>query len=206
MKLWKRNAVVAAIVLFVCVAVYLNWSYQQESVMNEETSYGESSGKTLGQAALVSGTADPLLAGDSAGIGQTGAETQTETAETGGAAASTGYFAAARLNRQQARDSALATLRETLSDENAQEAAKQEAGEAIETLASSTMSEAQIENLVMAKGYQDCVAFISGGGVSVVVSATENGLQDADVAKITEIVTGETGVPASQIKIIEAQG
>ena len=24
MKLWKRNAVVAAIVLFVCVAVYLN--------------------------------------------------------------------------------------------------------------------------------------------------------------------------------------
>ena len=30
MKLWKRNAVVAAIVLFVCVAVYLNWSYQQD--------------------------------------------------------------------------------------------------------------------------------------------------------------------------------
>ena len=30
MKLWKRNAVVAAIVLFVCVAVYLNWSYQKE--------------------------------------------------------------------------------------------------------------------------------------------------------------------------------
>ena len=29
MKLWKRNAVVAAIVLFVCVAVYLNWSYDQ---------------------------------------------------------------------------------------------------------------------------------------------------------------------------------
>ena len=29
MKLWKRNAVVAAIVLFVCVAVYLNWSYQE---------------------------------------------------------------------------------------------------------------------------------------------------------------------------------
>ena len=29
MKVWKRNAVVAAIVLFVCVAVYLNWSYGQ---------------------------------------------------------------------------------------------------------------------------------------------------------------------------------
>ena len=41
MKLWKRNAVVAAIVLFVCVAVYLNWSYQQEAA---------DTGKTLGQA------------------------------------------------------------------------------------------------------------------------------------------------------------
>lgn len=34
MKLWKRNAVVAAIVLFVCVAVYLNWSYDQGSSVN----------------------------------------------------------------------------------------------------------------------------------------------------------------------------
>ena len=56
MKLWKRNAVVAAIVLFVCVAVYLNWSYQQDEV-------GVDAGKTLGQAALVGGkTDDPLLA------------------------------------------------------------------------------------------------------------------------------------------------
>ena len=54
MKLWKRNAVVAAIVLFVCVAVYLNWSYQEE---------GTETGKVLGQATLVNGaTTDPLLA------------------------------------------------------------------------------------------------------------------------------------------------
>ena len=122
------------------------------------------------------------------------------------ATTSTGYFAAARLNRQQARDSALGILRETMSSETAEESAKLDAGFAIETLAASTMSEAQIENLVIAKGYADCVAFISEGGVSVVVSATENGLQDADIAKITEIVTGETGVPASQIKIIETKG
>lgn len=58
MKVWKRNAVVAAIVLFVCVAVYLNWSYQKEGGDAAET------GKTLGEAALVSGqTADPLLGG-----------------------------------------------------------------------------------------------------------------------------------------------
>lgn len=191
MKLWKRNAVVAAIVLFVCVAVYLNWSYQKEEA---------DVGKTLGQAALVSSrTDDPMLlpvASPAAG-GEDGAASPS---------APTGYFASARLNRQQARDTALGMLQDTLSSEGAEESAKLEAGAAIETLAASTVSEAQIENLVVAKGYADCVSFISNAGVSVVVSATENGLQAADVARITEIVTGETGVPASQITIIEAQG
>ena len=117
----------------------------------------------------------------------------------------TGYFASARLNRQEARDSALAMLRDTMDSETAEETARREAGDAIETLAASTVSEAQIENLVVAKGYQDCVTFITDGGASVVVSSMEGGLQDADVARITEIVTGETGLPASAIKIIEAE-
>lgn len=191
MKLWKRNAVVAAIVLFVCVAVYLNWSYQQEEDVN--------AGKTLGQAALVGGqTNDPLLLGTPA---------PAESAGSGEAAKpSTGYFSTARLNRQQARDSALGILQETLNSDASEEAAKADAGAAIETLAASTVSEAQIENLVIAKGYTDCVAFISEGGVSVVVSAQDSTLQDADVARITEIVMDETGVPASQIKIIGAEG
>ena len=59
MKLWKRNAVVAAIVLFVCAAVYLNWSYSQEGM-----SASEDTGKVLGEAALVGAqTSGPLLEG-----------------------------------------------------------------------------------------------------------------------------------------------
>ena len=97
-------------------------------------------------------------------------------------------------------------LQDAMTSDGAEETTKLDAGAAIETMAQSAVSEAQIENLVIAKGYADCVSFISEAGVSVVVSATENGLQAADVARITEIVTGETGVPASQITIIEAQG
>ena len=191
MKLWKRNAVVAAIVLFVCVAVYLNWSYQQDEV---------DAGKTLGQTALVGGrTNDPLLPAASAAPAES-ASPDEATKPT------TGYFSTARLNRQQARDSALGMLQETLNSDASEEAAKADAGAAIETLAASTVSEAQIENLVVAKGYTDCVAFISEGGVSVVVSSDGQGLQGADVARITEIVMDETGVPASQIKIIGAEG
>jgi len=71
-------------------------------------------------------------------------------------------------------------------------------------MAAYTVPETQIENLVVAKGYADCVAFMSDGGVSVVVSAAEDGLQTEDVARITDIVLSETGFTADQIKILEA--
>ena len=80
-----------------------------------------------------------------------------------------------------------------------------ELSQAIETMADTTVSEAQIENMVTAKGYADCVAFLGENSASVVVPATADGLTDADIARITEIVTGETGLSASQIHIIEAE-
>lgn len=193
MNVWKRNAVVAAVVLFVCGAVYLNWSYQKGQT--------EDVGKTLGEAELVSmQTADPLLSA-SPNPSATPAASPDPSTNT----QSSGYFDAARLNRQEARDSALSILQDAAADESATETMKAETSAAIQTLADYTVSEAQIENLVTAKGYADCVAFISDGSVSVVVSASADGLTDADVARITEIVTGETGIEASNIKIIEAQ-
>lgn len=189
MKLWKRNAVVVAIVLFVCMAVYLNWSYSQDP--------GEvaDAGKTLGEAALVGGgqTDDPLLTGSDLQVGD------------GTTTAGSSYFASARLNRQQARDAALGLLNKAASEDGVDQTVKDEANVSIQTMASVTVSEAQIENLVTAKGYNDCVAFISDNSISVVVGAVEGGLTTADTAKITDIVTGETNFAASQIKIIEAK-
>ena len=184
MKVWKRNAVIVAVVLFVGAAVYLNWNYQES----------EDTGKTLGQAELVSGqTGDPLLA-STASPAPSATPASAEDA-------SSGYFASARLNRQQARDSALSILQDAAADETADETIKAETAMAIDD----TVSEAQIENLVTAKGYADCIAFISDDSVSVVVSAGGAELTDADVARITEIVTGETGCTADQVKIIQAE-
>ena len=67
------------------------------------------------------------------------------------------------------------------------------------------MLEGQIENLVIAKGYSDCVAFMGENSISVVVSPAEDGLQMEDVAKITDIVLSETSYAADQIKIMEAE-
>ena len=199
MKLWKRNAVVAVIVLFVCAAVYLNWSYSQEG-----NGVSAGTGKVLGEAALVggSGADTDALFGNKGGASPT--PSASDGTETQAPQTSSGYFASARLNRQQARDSALSLLKQAAGDEKADQASVDQANQAIQTMAANTLAEAQIENLVTAKGYGDCVAFLSDNGISVVVSASENGLTDTDTARISEIVMGETGLKASQIKIIQA--
>ena len=193
MKLWKRNAIAAAIVLLVCGAVYVNWNYTQDTA----------AARNLGEAALGGSRQDPLAAPAGA---ETGEEAKPEEAGAE-SAAETGsdYFSTARLNRQQARDNALSLLQEAAADEKADQASVDQANVAIQTMASYTMTEAQIENLVTAKGYADCVAFLEDGNVSVVVSALENGMTDADAARIGEIVKEQTGLRADQIKIIEAE-
>lgn len=191
MKMWKRNAVVVAIVLFVGAAVYLNWSYNSQSAGDQEKDDGGS--KVLGQSTLVSGTPE--------GEGE---DAQAASPD-GGQAAGTGYFATARLNRQQARDNALELLQQAAADEKADQTMVDEANASIQAMAAFTMSEAQVENLVTAKGYGDCVCFISENSVSVVVSSTESGLNENDIAKIVEIVMEETGLTADRIKIIETE-
>ena len=188
-RLWKRNMVAATVLLFVCAAVYLNWKYAS-GVTGDTAEAGQ---KILGESTLVSG----------------GAQAGEEEAEIGGEAEETSadagddYFASARLSRQQARDSAIALLREAAESETADVAVANEAAETIQVLAGYALAEAQIENLVTAKGYADCVAFMGDGAISVVVEA-EGGLQAEDVAKITEIVLSETDYTTGQITVLEA--
>ena len=189
-QVWKRNIVAAPVLLFVCAAVYLNWKYA-----SNVSDTGGDEGKILGQSTLVSGQED--LPGTEAV--ETGGEISSDTAGTTG-----DYFAAARLTRQQARDSAISLLREASESETADAAVANEAAATIQTLASYALAEAQIENLVTAKGYADCVAFMGEDSISVVVSGSD-GLGAEDVAKISEIVMGETEYTADQIKILEAK-
>ena len=195
-QLWKRNAVVAAIALFVCAAVYLNWNYDKEA--------DTGAGKTLGQSAMVGGkTQDPLVSGDRSAAG-TGEEDAQDAGTAGAEVPSAGetegsaYFATARLNRQQARDNAAAR-------EDADAAVKDQLNDNIQTMADYTVTEAQIENLVVAKGYTDCVAFIGEDSLSLAVAAPEGGLTEADTAKIVDIVHQTSGFTAGQIHIIEVE-
>ena len=204
---WKRNAVVATVLLFVCAAVYLNWRYAgdvgadaapagtqslsatQENKDAAPEKDGGVTTKVLGDAALVGGVPTAIDGG----------------LADGRSAPTSSYFDTARLSRQQSRDNALSLLREASAPDNVEQGALDDANRAIQTLAGYTMLEGQIENLVIAKGYADCVAFMGENSISVVVSAAEDGLQTEDVAKITDIVLSETQYQADQIKIMEAE-
>lgn len=185
----KRNAVVVTMAVLVCAAAALNWKYAGQEAVEEAQNAGT---KILGEAALVSGTEDGEDTPAAAPEDESGVYTGSD------------YFASARLTRQQARDSAISLLQEAAAQENADAAVANEASESIQVLASFTLKEAQIENLVTAKGYADCVAFMGEDSISVVVSTASGELTGEDVAKITDIAMTETGYGAGGIKIMAA--
>lgn len=177
---WKRHAVVLAVLVLVGTSVYLNWRYADNVAQT---------GKILGQATLVNQNGEA--------VSQTG-ENEDVVSVSGG------YFDTARLSRQQARDSAISMLQEAEMDENATEDVLNEASLALQVLASYTVAEAQIESLVTAKGYEDCVVFMGEDSCSVVV-ADPDGVDSTDAARIKDIVISETDYTAAQIKIMEAE-
>lgn len=126
-----------------------------------------------------------------------------ETTDAEVTAAGDDYFATARLSRKQARDTAISMLQEAQVDENATEDVLNEASQTMQVLAAYTVAESQIESLVVAKGYADCVAFMGDDAISVVVSDPD-GLDAVDVARIKDIVVSETSYTPDQIRIMEA--
>jgi len=179
MKKFKRNAVVLTVLLFVCMAVYLNWAYDKNTEKAE----------TLGAASSV--------------------ESEDVSSEDGSlyyvatAAYNEEYFAQARLNRQEARDAAATTLSTVTETGSASQEMIDAALAEISELTDLALSEAELESLIVAKGFDDCVVYISDTGVNVTVPAPIEGLSTASVARITDIITSETDFTADQLKVIE---
>ena len=178
----KRNIVMAAVLLFVCAAVYLNWSYSNQ--------YGKPDGEMV-------------AAEDAAMEAANEKYTETLANEEAAAEAASGYFAEARLTRQQSRDEALALLESAAAGEGASQETIDAAMSSITAMATWSLQEAQIENLLLARGFDDCVAYMTGDGVTVAVPAPTEGLSEAAVARITDTITTETGMSVSQIHVIE---
>ena len=114
------------------------------------------------------------------------------------------YFAAVRLSRQQARDNAVNLLQEAMSY-SGDSVKEVESAMELDEIVQTALSEATIESLIIAKGYTDCVAYMSTEGVSVAVSAPEGGLQQEDVAVIADIVMSQSDYNLADIRVVEVQ-
>ena len=181
----KRNIVMAAVLLFVCAAVYLNWSFNNKDA----------------------GAADPVMveAEDSAMTAANEKYLETLAQEEQAAETGSAYFASARLTRQQSRDEALSLLETAAAGEGASQETIDTAMASITTMATWSLQEAQVENLLLAKDFDDCVVYMTAEGVTVAVPSPEEGLSTAVVARITDTITAETDYTAGQIRIIEVR-
>ena len=178
MKTWKKNIMAAAVLVTVCAGIYLNWIYTQEEASKDLSD-------TLDSEKVMSD--DGILL-----------DNETQDANT-----VTDYFAAVRLSRQQARDSAVSLIQEAMSYN--EEGSGQQSNEQLEQIVETALCEAQIESLIIAKGYTECVAYISENGISVAVATPEGGLQQADVAVIADIILSQSDFTMEQIRVVEVQ-
>ena len=110
------------------------------------------------------------------------------------------YFSAVVLNREEARDEAIDVLKLVSDSEEASAEARAEAAEKIAKIALDIQNEANIETLVKAKGFEECIAVISDDTVSVVVSAES--LVASQTAQILSIVYDTTGITPDKVTII----
>ena len=182
MKTWKKNMVAAAVLVTVCAGIYVNWLYTEDQSAANLTD-------TLNEDKVMS--ADMLVMSD----GGTLENLQSE------GDVSEDYFAAVRLSRQEARDSAVSLLQEAMAYNTDDQ--KSQANSELEKIVNTALCEAQIESLVIAKGYTDCVAYIGEQGISVAVAAPEGGLVQKDVAVIADIVMSQSEYTVKDIRVVE---
>lgn len=111
------------------------------------------------------------------------------------------YFAQTILTRKQARDEALEVLKSVAASDSALPETIETALNDISQIAKDIENESNIETLIQAKGFDDCIAVISDGKATVIVKT--DGLLANEVAQINEIVYETAGILPTDLKIIE---
>lgn len=184
MKIWKKNLIAAAVLITVCAGIYVNWRYTEEQNASNLTDTLDAN-KILSTDMLVMNDGSVLE------IDEVNSNTVSD------------YFAAVRLSRQEARDSAVSLLQEAMAYNDSTESVQ--TNTKLEEIVQVALCEAQIESLVIAKGYADCVAYISEDGISVAVASPEGGLLSKDVAVIADIVMTQSSYGMEDIRVVEVQ-
>lgn len=178
MSKWKKNIMAAAVLLVVCAGIYVNWMYTNAQDIADLTDMLD---------------AETVLSENGIIMDESASNMDSNLA--------TDYFAAVRLSRQEARDSAVNLLQEAMAYGDATQ--QQQSNAQLEKIVQTALCEAQIESLIIAKGYTDCVAYMSDSGISVAVAIPEGGMKDTDIAVIADIVITQTDFSMEEIRVVE---
>ncbi|MCF2651684.1 SpoIIIAH-like family protein [Anaeromassilibacillus senegalensis] len=206
MKYGKRQLILASLVLALGAAVYLNWQFAGSGVKTEGDVSSEPS-SALGAAQLVNNSYVETVSDDLESTGDTLPEFETtpvdgEASGTEAAAPAAEKLSDARMTRQTARDEAVELLEDILADAEADTAVKEAAVSEASAIAQNILKETNIESLVEAKGFAECVAYINGDTCTIVVNGDMEDAQNALIVR--DIAVSETGLSAEKIKLISA--
>lgn len=180
-KIGIRNIVIVLSVLLIGAAIYVNWAL-----------FG---GNDPGQ--NTDGKGDSVISG-----GQTNGTNDGEGDQVSSDInENTDYFAASQIERQRARDEAIEVLQGVVEDAATLDAAKEQALADIAAIAANIEVEANIESLIKAKGFEECVAVISGDKANIVVKS--EGLQPNQLSQILEIVYLQADIVPANVTISE---
>lgn len=169
-----RSVIIIAAVLLIGLAVYLNYQWFYDPISS--LGYGDNN---------MDNNVD---------------DSQTTGGESNAEGEENSYFTSTALTRKQSRDEAIDVLKLVTENEEASEQTRAEAAAKISQIAVDIQNEANIESLIKAKGFEDCVAVIAEDSVSVVVKAES--LQAKDAAQILTIVYETTGIAPENVSII----
>ena len=175
-RVGKRNFVIVGAVLVIAAAIIINFS-----VLSSNNKDGFDYDQSVGINGNTTTTTAPVT---------TAPEPVKDS-----------YFSSVQLSRQRTRDEAIEVLQSVVDNQSSTETAKNEALAEINKLAGVMETEANIETLIIAKGFEECVAVLSGGNASIVVKS--DGLIPAEISQINEIVYQQAGILPVNITIIE---
>ena len=175
MKFQKRYVISAAILLALGAAVYVNWQFNSTAA---------STPKELGAASYVNATV---------------ACTDDESALS---KEQRNYFATERTKRQATQDKVIDEAKEIFDLENADEGEVSEAQKKVEQILKNFTIQDSIESIIKAKGFSECMCYISDDGVTVVVPESE--LNDSTALIIDDAVISHYDVSYENISIVGA--
>jgi len=178
-KIQKRHIVLAALVLALGSAVYLNWQFQDVSKLSADTS------KELGAATYVNANSTDDEA--------TQVAKQTTTSEQ--------YFSKAIVERQQSRDEAVEIATKAVESSDSSDDAKTRAVEQLSKIEDTIIKESNIESLVKAKGFSNCLCIVSDKSCTVSVPKKE--LKKNSPLIIKDVVLSQLEIEFSKIVIVE---